>query len=65
MTGTLDVTPNHSIVEKVNGKTLAVFHVYDVWHATDNTCMHWAGPLGEGSLVGSAIMCPGMVSNSM
>jgi nitrite reductase/ring-hydroxylating ferredoxin subunit len=41
VTGTLDVTPSHSIVEEVNGKTLAVFHVDGVCHAMDNTCMHW------------------------
>ncbi|MEK6762071.1 MAG: Rieske 2Fe-2S domain-containing protein [Nitrospirota bacterium] len=31
----------------------------------DNTCVHRGGPLGEGSLVGSVVTCPGMVGNSM
>jgi nitrite reductase/ring-hydroxylating ferredoxin subunit len=44
VTGTLDVTPSHSIVEEVNGKTLAAFNVDDVCHAMNNTYMHWGRP---------------------
>jgi nitrite reductase/ring-hydroxylating ferredoxin subunit len=26
--------------------------------ATDNTCLHQGGPLGEGELVGDVVICP-------
>lgn len=43
---------------QVNGKTLALFNVNGNFHATDETCPHQGGPLGEGSLDGKLISCP-------
>ena len=38
--GTTDVKPGHVIVAEVNGKTLAVFNMYGIFHAINNTCIH-------------------------
>jgi nitrite reductase/ring-hydroxylating ferredoxin subunit len=58
VTGTTGVKPGHGIVAEVNGKTLAVFNVDGAFHAIDNTCIHWGGPLGEGDVEGSVVTCP-------
>jgi nitrite reductase/ring-hydroxylating ferredoxin subunit len=43
---------------EVQGKTIALFHCDGRFYATDNTCLHRGGPLGEGSLSGTIITCP-------
>ena len=43
---------------EVQGKALAVFRCDDTWYATENTCKHRGGPLGEGSLSGTTVTCP-------
>jgi len=43
---------------EVNGKTVALFNVNGEVYATDNTCLHQGGPLGEGMLEGDVITCP-------
>ncbi len=40
------------------GKTLAVFNCDGTFYATDNTCKHQGGPLGEGSVSGTTVTCP-------
>ena len=45
-------------VVEAGGKTLAIFHCGGTWYATDNTCVHRGGPLGEGSLSGTTVTCP-------
>jgi nitrite reductase/ring-hydroxylating ferredoxin subunit len=43
---------------EVNGKTIALFNVEGTIYATDNTCLHQGGPLGEGDLMGEVVICP-------
>ena len=43
---------------EVNGKAIALFNVAGTVYATDNTCLHHGGPLGEGILEGDIITCP-------
>ena len=45
-------------VVEVNGRRLAVFNCEGTFYATDNTCVHRGGPLGEGSLTGTVVTCP-------
>ncbi len=45
-------------VVEAGGRTLAVFNCDGSFYATDNTCLHRGGPLGEGSLAGSTVTCP-------
>jgi nitrite reductase/ring-hydroxylating ferredoxin subunit len=40
------------------GKPVSVFHVESGVYATEEMCPHRAGPLSEGSLVGTTIICP-------
>lgn len=43
---------------EVAGSSLALYNVGGRVHATDNTCPHRGGPLGEGVLSGGVITCP-------
>ena len=45
-------------VVEAGGKTLAVFNCDGTFYAIDNTCKHRGGPLGEGTLSGTAVSCP-------
>ena len=45
-------------VVEVGGKAIAVFNCDGSFYATDNTCKHRGGPLGEGSLTGTTVTCP-------
>jgi nitrite reductase (NADH) small subunit len=40
------------------GRSIALFNVGGTYYATDNTCPHRGGPLGDGDLTGSIVMCP-------
>jgi nitrite reductase/ring-hydroxylating ferredoxin subunit len=42
----------------INGRTLALFNVNGVFHATDDACSHRGGPLSEGDLQGNEVTCP-------
>ncbi len=52
-----DVKEGKGKTVKAGGKQIAVFNVGGKFHATDNTCLHRGGPLGEGSLSGSTVTC--------
>jgi len=40
------------------GRTVAVFNVDGTFYAIDNECSHRGGPLGEGDLDGTVVLCP-------
>jgi len=42
----------------VAGRSLALFNVDGVVYALSNTCVHRGGPLGQGILEGTTVMCP-------
>ncbi|OGP86859.1 MAG: non-heme iron oxygenase ferredoxin subunit [Deltaproteobacteria bacterium RBG_13_65_10] len=43
---------------EIEGKPIAVFHCDGRIYATDNTCPHRGGPLGEGLVDGTVVTCP-------
>jgi nitrite reductase (NADH) small subunit len=43
---------------RVGERSIALFNVGGKYYATENTCQHLGGPLGEGSLKGSVVTCP-------
>jgi nitrite reductase (NADH) small subunit len=43
---------------EVDGKQIALFNVDGTLYAIDNTCKHRGGPLGEGELDGTNVICP-------
>ncbi len=53
-----EVTPGNCRAVEVGDKTLALYNVDGTILATDNTCLHQGGPLGEGILEGDVVTCP-------
>ena len=53
-----DIPTGTGKVVEAGGKTLAVFNCDGAFYAIDNTCAHRGGPLGEGTLSGTAVTCP-------
>lgn len=43
---------------EAGGRWIALYNVDGNIHATDNTCPHAGGPLGEGTLEGEVVECP-------
>lgn len=43
---------------EVEGKAVALYNVGGEVFATDNSCVHQGGPLGQGDLEGEIITCP-------
>ncbi|HYR39612.1 MAG TPA: non-heme iron oxygenase ferredoxin subunit [Methylomirabilota bacterium] len=55
---TTDVPPGEGRVVEADGRTLALFNVSGAFYALDNSCSHRGGPLGEGDLDGTVVVCP-------
>jgi nitrite reductase/ring-hydroxylating ferredoxin subunit len=53
-----ELPPGSTKTIEVMGKTIALFNVEGTIYATDNTCLHQGGPLGEGELMGEVVICP-------
>lgn len=53
-----DIPVGEARVVEADGKTLALFHVDGAFYALDNDCPHRGGPLGEGDLDGTVVVCP-------
>ena len=51
--------PQGAIAEfEVGGKTVAVANIGGKFFAINGVCLHEGGPLGEGAMNGSAVICP-------
>ncbi len=53
-----DVPSGTGKVVQVEGKTLALFNLGGTFYAIDNACTHVGGPLGEGTVDGTVVVCP-------
>ena len=53
-----DIPVGEGRVVEAEGKTLALFNVDGAFYALDNDCVHRGGPLGEGDLDGTVVVCP-------
>jgi 3-phenylpropionate/trans-cinnamate dioxygenase ferredoxin component len=53
-----DLPPGSAKTVEVSGKEVALYNVDGAVFATDNTCPHKGGPLGEGELEAQVITCP-------
>ena len=40
------------------GRSIGVFHGTDGYYAMDDTCLHAGGPLHEGGVQGTTVICP-------
>jgi len=55
---TSELSAGQCKVAEANGKPIALYNCAGTLYATENTCLHRGGPLGEGSLNGTTITCP-------
>jgi nitrite reductase/ring-hydroxylating ferredoxin subunit len=53
-----DLADNSIRAVEIGGKKLAVARIGDAVHVIDGTCCHKGGPLGDGTLNGTAVSCP-------
>jgi nitrite reductase/ring-hydroxylating ferredoxin subunit len=53
-----DVPMGRARAFAVGERRIAVYHTDRGFFASDNTCPHRGGPLGEGDLIGNEIVCP-------
>jgi nitrite reductase/ring-hydroxylating ferredoxin subunit len=53
-----DIPVGEGRVVEAEGMTLALFNVDGAFFALDNACAHRGGPLGEGDLDGTVVVCP-------
>ena len=42
----------------IGDQRVALYHTSKGFFASDNTCPHRGGPLGEGDIIGDEIVCP-------
>jgi nitrite reductase (NADH) small subunit len=54
----VDVPTGTGRVVEAGGKDIALFNVDGRFYAIDNVCPHRGGPLGEGDLEGTIVVCP-------
>ena len=43
---------------QLNGTTIALANLEGKFYAINNVCLHRGGPLGEGEMEGTAVVCP-------
>lgn len=43
---------------EAGGRSIALFNTGGRFYAIDNACLHRGGPLGEGDLMGTTVVCP-------
>lgn len=53
-----DVAAGRAKSLKVGERTIALYHTKSGFFASDNTCPHRGGPLGQGDVIGEEIVCP-------
>jgi nitrite reductase (NADH) small subunit len=53
-----ELPPGSAKSVEVQGRAVALYNLDGTVVATDNTCPHRGGPLGEGDLEGEIITCP-------
>jgi len=42
----------------ISGRKIAIFNVNGNYYAIDDTCPHRGGPLSEGAVAGTEVVCP-------
>ena len=55
---TKDLSPGQVMAVEVGGNRIALFNVDGTIYAIDDTCTHEGGPLSEGELEGTTVICP-------
>ena len=55
---TKNLAPGQGTAVEIVGNKIALFNVDGTFYAIADTCTHRGGPLSEGSLEGSTVICP-------
>jgi nitrite reductase/ring-hydroxylating ferredoxin subunit len=55
---TSELNNGEGTVVEANGHTIALFRTEGNFYAIGNECTHTGGPLGEGDLDGTTVICP-------
>jgi nitrite reductase (NADH) small subunit len=58
MTAAANIPPREGRALSVAGREITIFNLGDRYLATDNRCPHRGGPLCDGIVSGSAVVCP-------
>jgi nitrite reductase (NADH) small subunit len=58
VTLTGNIPPREGRAVSVAGREVAIFNLGDRFLATDNRCPHQGGPLCDGIVTGSSVVCP-------
>lgn len=53
-----DVPPGQAAAFTVEGQRIALFNVEGIYYAIADTCTHDDGPLSEGEVQGTKVICP-------
>jgi nitrite reductase (NADH) small subunit len=53
-----DIPESSGKMIEAGGRKLALFHSNGQFFAIDNACLHRGGPLGEGEVYGTRVVCP-------
>ena len=53
-----NIPPREGRSVAIGGRELAIFNLGDRFLATDNQCPHQGGPLCDGIVTGSSVVCP-------
>jgi 3-phenylpropionate/trans-cinnamate dioxygenase ferredoxin subunit len=53
-----DLQPGKAAVFTAGSRRIALFNVEGTFYAIGETCTHWAGPLVEGEIRGTQVICP-------
>jgi NAD(P)H-dependent nitrite reductase small subunit len=55
---THELAPDQGKLVEINHKRIALFNVGGRYYAIDEMCPHRGGPLSEGDLEGTTVVCP-------
>lgn len=53
-----ELTPGQAKRVEIQGKRIALFNRDGAYHAIEDACPHRGGPLSEGQVEGTAVICP-------
>lgn len=56
--GAKELEPGQGRTFSVGGRSIALFNVDGEFHAIESECTHEGGPLGDGPLRGTRVLCP-------
>lgn len=53
-----EIPPGSMKAVMIEGRSIAIYHTAEGFFASDNNCPHRGGPLVEGDLTGTDVVCP-------